>query len=90
MGVTVRVETNGASGVGNRLTAEEIAKAEGVIIAADKAVETARFDGKKLISKPVAAGIRQTEELIQTNTWMEKQMSSTLKMLHKLALAKKS
>ena len=66
MGVIVRVETNGASGVGNRLTAEEIAKAEGVIIAADKAVETARFDGKKLISKPVAAGIRQTEELIQT------------------------
>ena len=66
MGVTVRVETNGASGVGNRLTAEEIAKAEGVIIAADKAVETARFDGKKLISKPVEAGIRQTEELIQT------------------------
>ena len=66
MGVTVRVETNGASGVGNRLTAEEITKAEGVIIAADKAVETARFDGKKLISKPVAAGIRQTEELIQT------------------------
>ena len=66
LGVTVRVETNGASGVGNRLTAEEIAKAEGVIIAADKAVETARFDGKKLISKPVAAGIRQTEELIQT------------------------
>lgn len=66
MGVTVRVETNGASGVGNRLTAEEIAKAEGVIIAADKVVETARFDGKKLISKPVAAGIRQTEELIQT------------------------
>ena len=66
MGVTVRVETNGASGVGNRLTAEEIAKAEGVIIAADKAVETARFDGKRLISKPVAAGIRQTEELIQT------------------------
>lgn len=66
MGVTVRVETNGASGVGNRLTAEEIAKAEGVIIAADKAVETARFDGKKLISKPVAAGIRKTEELIQT------------------------
>lgn len=66
MGITVRVETNGASGVGNRLTAEEIAKAEGVIIAADKAVETARFDGKKLISKPVAAGIRQTEELIQT------------------------
>lgn len=39
MGVTVRVETNGASGVGNRLTADEIARAKGVIIAADKAVE---------------------------------------------------
>ncbi|MGT2960980.1 PTS fructose transporter subunit IIABC [Streptococcus caballi] len=66
MGVNVRVETNGASGVGNRLTAEEISKAVGVIIAADKAVETARFDGKKLISKPVAAGIRQPQELIQS------------------------
>lgn len=66
MGVTVRVETNGASGVGNALTAEEIAKAKGVIIAADKAVETARFDGKQLISKPVAAGIREPENLIQS------------------------
>lgn len=65
MGVSVRVETNGASGVGTPLTAEEISKAVGVIVAADKAVETARFDGKKLISKPVAAGIRQPQELIQ-------------------------
>ena len=65
MGVNVRVETNGASGVGTPLTAEEISKAVGVIVAADKAVETARFDGKKLLSKPVAAGIRQTQELIQ-------------------------
>ena len=65
MGVNVRVETNGASGVGTPLTAEEINKAVGVIVAADKAVETARFNGKKLISKPVAAGIRQPQELIQ-------------------------
>ena len=65
MGVNVRVETNGASGVGTPLTAEEISKAVGVILAADKAVETARFDGKKLLSKPVAAGIRQPQELIQ-------------------------
>ena len=65
MGVNVRVETNGASGVGTPLTAEEISKAVGVIVAADKAVETARFDGKKLLSKPVAAGIRQHQELIQ-------------------------
>lgn len=65
MGVNVRVETNGASGVGTPLTAEEISKAVGVIVAADKAVETARFDGKKLLSKPAAAGIRQPQELIQ-------------------------
>ncbi|WP_416471738.1 fructose-specific PTS transporter subunit EIIC [Streptococcus thermophilus] len=65
MGINVRVETNGASGVGTPLTAEEINKAVGVIIAADKAVETARFNGKKLISKPVAAAIRQPQELIQ-------------------------
>ena len=65
MGVNVRVETNGASGVGTPLTAEEISKAVGVIVAADKAVETARFDGKKLLSRPVAAGIRQPQELIQ-------------------------
>ena len=65
MGVNVRVETNGASGVGTPLTAEEISKAVGVIVAADKAVETARFDGKKLLSKTVAAGIRQPQELIQ-------------------------
>lgn len=64
MGVTVRVETNGASGVGNRLTADEIARAKGVIIAADKAVEMARFDGKPLVSRPVADGIKKPEELI--------------------------
>ena len=64
MGVTVRVETNGASGVGNRLTADEIARAKGVIVAADKAVEMARFDGKPLVSRPVADGIKKTEELI--------------------------
>lgn len=64
MGVTVRVETNGASGVGNRLTADEIARAKGVIIAADKAVEMARFDGKPLVSRPVADGIKKSEELI--------------------------
>ena len=65
MGVNVRVETNSASGVGTPLTAEEISKAVGVIVAADKAVETARFDGKNLLSKPVASGIRQPQELIQ-------------------------
>lgn len=64
MGVGIKVETNGASGVGNKLTAEDIKKANAVIIAADKAVEMNRFDGKPLINRPVADGIRKTEELI--------------------------
>lgn len=66
MGVDIKVETNGASGVGNRLTAADIERAAGVIIAADKAVEMARFAGKPLVSRPVAAGIKQAEELIAT------------------------
>ncbi|HFI0460711.1 TPA: fructose-specific PTS transporter subunit EIIC [Streptococcus suis] len=64
MGVDIKVETNGASGVGNKLTAEDIKKAAGVIIAADKAVDMPRFNGKPLVSRPVAAGIKQPEELI--------------------------
>lgn len=64
MGVDIKVETNGASGVGNKLTAEDIENAAGVIIAADKAVEMPRFNGKPLVSRPVAAGIKQPEELI--------------------------
>lgn len=64
MGVGIKVETNGASGVGNKLTAEDIRKAKAVIIAADKAVEMDRFDGKPLVNRPVADGIRKTEELI--------------------------
>jgi len=64
MGVGIKVETNGASGVGNQLTAEDIRKAKAVIIAADKAVEMDRFDGKPLSNRPVADGIRKTEELI--------------------------
>ncbi|GFH40408.1 PTS fructose transporter subunit IIABC [Lactococcus insecticola] len=64
MGVGIKVETNGASGIGNKLSADDIKRAKGVIIAADKAVEMDRFDGKPLISKPVAAGIREPENLI--------------------------
>lgn len=64
MGVAIKVETNGASGVGNKLTADDIAKAKGVIIAADKAVDMPRFNGKPLVSRPVADGIKKTEELI--------------------------
>ncbi|MBF6977876.1 PTS sugar transporter subunit IIA [Aerococcaceae bacterium zg-BR22] len=64
MGVDIKVETNGASGVGNRLTDADIARAKGVIVAADKAVEMPRFNGKPLVSRPVADGIKKTEELI--------------------------
>ncbi|MBS4461912.1 fructose-specific PTS transporter subunit EIIC [Aerococcaceae bacterium zg-B36] len=64
MGVDIKVETNGASGVGNRLSDADIARAKGVIIAADKAVEMPRFNGKALVSRPVADGIKKTEELI--------------------------
>lgn len=66
MGVAIKVETNGASGVGNKLTAADIEKAKGVIVAADKAVEMPRFNGKPLISRPVAEGIKKPQELIQT------------------------
>ncbi|WP_438477820.1 PTS fructose transporter subunit IIABC [Streptococcus pluranimalium] len=66
MGVAIKVETNGASGVGNKLTAADIEKAKGVIVAADKAVEMPRFNGKQLISRPVAEGIKKPQELIQT------------------------
>ncbi|HGA2436673.1 TPA: fructose-specific PTS transporter subunit EIIC [Streptococcus agalactiae] len=64
MGVAIKVETNGASGVGNKLTSSDIARAKGVIIAADKAVEMDRFDGKPLVSRPVADGIKKSEDLI--------------------------
>ncbi|MDT2757018.1 fructose-specific PTS transporter subunit EIIC [Enterococcus asini] len=64
MGVAIKVETNGSEGIKNRLTAEEIAKAAGVIVAADKKVEMNRFDGKPLINRPVSDGIRKPGELI--------------------------
>lgn len=62
--IDIKVETNGASGVEHRLTPAEIKKAVGVIVAADKKVEMDRFDGKHLVQKPVAAGIREPENLI--------------------------
>ena len=61
----VKIETNGSDGVKNRLTSEDIKNADAVIIAADKKVEMARFDGKKLIQRPVSDGIRKSEELVK-------------------------
>lgn len=64
MGVDIKVETNGSTGVKNELTAADIAKATAIIVAADKAVEMDRFAGKHVIEVPVAQGIRKPEELI--------------------------
>lgn len=63
-GCPLKAETNGSGGAKNVLTAEEIANADGIIIAADKSVDMARFDGKKLISVKVSDGIKKPEELI--------------------------
>ncbi|KAF6637353.1 PTS sugar transporter subunit IIA [Paenibacillus sp. EKM208P] len=65
MGVNIRVETNGSEGAQNVLTADEIHRAKGVIVAADKKVEMARFDGKPVLQRPVSDGIRKPEELIR-------------------------
>ena len=64
MGIPTKVETNGSGGVKNALTAEEIAKCDGIIIAADKNVDMARFDGKPVVITRVADGIHKPEELI--------------------------
>ncbi|MGC4384285.1 fructose-specific PTS transporter subunit EIIC [Streptococcus suis] len=94
MGVDIKVETNGASGVGNKLTAEDIENAVGVIIAADKAVEMPRFNGKPLVSRPVAAGIKQAEELIniildgKASTYTATEGTATVESSEKLSLGK--
>ncbi|HEM6157154.1 TPA: PTS sugar transporter subunit IIA [Streptococcus suis] len=94
MGVDIKVETNGASGVGNKLTAEDIENAAGVIIAADKAVDMPRFNGKTLVSRPVAAGIKQPEELInlildgKASVYTASEGVATVESSEKLSLGK--
>ncbi|MBS0687553.1 fructose-specific PTS transporter subunit EIIC [Streptococcus suis] len=94
MGVDIKVETNGASGVGNKLTAEDIKNAAGVIIAADKAVDMPRFNGKPLVSRPVAAGIKQPEELInlildgKASAYTASEGAATVESSEKLSLGK--
>ncbi len=65
MGVSLKVEKNGASGVKDALTAEEIAHAKCIIVASDRQVEMARFDGKPMIQTKVANGINKAEELLR-------------------------
>lgn len=64
LGITIKVETNGSGGAKNVLTDDDIAHCDGIIVAADKSVEMARFDGKKVISTKVSDGIKIPEELI--------------------------
>lgn len=68
LGVSIKVETNGSGGAKNVLTKEEIANAECIIIAADKNVEMARFNGKKVIKTKVADGIHKAKDLINQAT----------------------
>lgn len=65
MDVDIKVETNGSGGVKNRLTAEDIQRAVGIIVACDKDVPTQRFVGKPVIFTKVANGIKIPGELIQ-------------------------
>lgn len=65
MGYPLKAETNGSGGAKNILTKKEIEECDGIIIAADKNVEMARFDGKPVIKTSVTNGINKPEELIQ-------------------------
>ena len=64
LGISIKVETNGSGGAKNILTDEEIASCDGIIVAADKTVEMARFDGQKVIRTKVSDGIKIPDELI--------------------------
>ncbi|PFZ71944.1 PTS fructose transporter subunit IIC [Bacillus toyonensis] len=64
LGIAIKVETNGSTGIKNGLTKEDIGRATAIIVAADKQVEMNRFAGKHVIQVPVADGIRKTEKLL--------------------------
>lgn len=68
MGISLKVEKNGSSGIQDPLSSEEIAAAKCIIIAADKNVEMARFDGKPMIQTKVANGINKAKELLTEAT----------------------
>lgn len=65
MGISLKAETDGSGGAQNVLTREEIAGAQAIIVAADREVEMARFDGKPVLQVPVADGIHKAKELIE-------------------------
>lgn len=70
-GIPIKIETNGSSGVKNRLTPEEIAEADVIIVAADTKVEMARFDGKPVIQTKVGKAIHETDVLLDRATQKE-------------------
>ena len=76
MGISLKVEKNGASGIKDALTAEEIKHAKCIIVASDRQVEMARFDGKPMIQTKVANGINKSEELLR------EAMSNTAPIYH--------
>lgn len=61
----VKVETQGSGGVRNPLTPAEIAACDGVLVAADRAVDLDRFNGKPVLRVPVSEAIRRPEELLR-------------------------
>ncbi len=65
LGISLKVETNGSGGVKNELSAEEIAAADAVIVAADTSVPMARFDGKRVLKTGVTDGIHRAKELLE-------------------------
>ena len=65
MGISLKVEKNGASGIKDALTAKEIEHAKCIVVASDRQVEMARFDGKPMIQTKVANGINKAEELLR-------------------------
>lgn len=64
-GCSIKIETRGSAGAKNVLTAEEIAAAECIIVAADAQVPMERFNGKKVIQCQVSDGINKADMLIE-------------------------
>ncbi len=87
LNVAIKVETNGSAGVKNQLTKEDINKAEGVIIAADKTVDMGRFNGKKLIMTGTKSAIKNPQKLIDdvksANIYVANGKSSSNEILEK-------
>ena len=65
LGYSIKVETRGAGGAKNVLTADEIERANGITVAADTQVPMDRFQGKPTVVTKVADGINKPEELLR-------------------------